>query len=155
MLLRFGIHGFVLTVTVMIAALLPGMACATLGEPVASVQADGVELRGSIKEADHGNYREHEIQLPSGTLIKEYSGLDGNVFAVTWSGPFMPNLRQMLGRYFDTYVTAAKTTLGDHRHLHIEQGDLVVEASGHAHAFSGRAYLPASVPSGVSTGELQ
>jgi hypothetical protein len=98
---RFETHGLVLTGLVAIAALVPGTACATLGEPVTSVQADGAELRGSIKEADHGSYRVHEIQLPSGTVIREYSGLDGKVFALTWSGPFMPNLRQLFGGYFD------------------------------------------------------
>jgi hypothetical protein len=155
MLMRIRIRCLELRATVVFAALLPCVAFATLGEPVASVQADGQELRGSIKEADHGNYRLHEIQLPSGTLVREYSGLDGNVFAVTWSGPFPPNLRQTLGRYFEPFVTAAKAAHGDHRHLRVEQGDVVVEARGHMRAFAGRAYLPAAIPSGVSIGDLQ
>lgn len=153
--MRCGIRHLGWTSTVVFAALLPCTALATLGEPVASVQADGLELRGSIKEADHGNYRVHEIQLPSGTLVREYSGLDGHVFAVTWNGPFMPNLRQTLGRYFEPLATAAKAAHGDHRHLRIEQSDLVVEAHGHMHAFAGRAYLPSAIPSGVSIGDLQ
>lgn len=142
--------------TIACAVLLPCAASATLGEPASSVQTDGVQLQGSIKESDRGAYRVHEIQLPSGTLVREYSGLDGNVFAVTWHGPFMPNLRQMLGRYFDEYATAAKTqSHPDHHHLQIALSDLVVQASGHMRAFSGRAYLPQSIPGGVSLGELQ
>jgi hypothetical protein len=131
------------------------MSFATLGEPVASVQTDGRELQGSIKESDRGSYQVHEIQLPSGTLVREYSGADGKVFAVTWNGPFMPNLRQTLGQYFDAYVTAAKANRADHRHLQIEQSDLVVQASGRMHSFSGRAYLPPALPRGVSPGDLQ
>jgi hypothetical protein len=138
-----------------LALLGPGMASATLGEPEASVQGDVQELRGSIKEADHGSYRVHEIQLPSGTVVREYAGVDGIVFAVTWQGPFMPNLRQTLGRYFDAYAAAAKAGHADHRHLQVQQSDLVVQVSGHMRAFTGRAYLPQAIPAGVSLEGLQ
>jgi hypothetical protein len=142
--------------TIAFAVLLPCAASATLGEPEASVQADGEQLHGSIKDSDRGAYRVHEIQLPSGTLVREYCGLDGSVFAVTWHGPFIPNLRQMLGSYFDEYAAAAKTQPHpDHHHLQIQRSDLVVQSSGHMRAFSGRAYLPQSIPGGVSLGELQ
>ncbi len=139
------------------ALLGPGMASATLGEPEASVQSDVQELRGSIKEADHGTYRVHEIRMPAGTVVREYSGADGIVFAVTWNGPFMPNLRQTLGRYFDTYAAAAKAKPphSDHHHLQVEQSDLVVQVSGHMRAFTGRAYLPQAIPGGVSFEDLQ
>lgn len=151
----FELKSLLLSATVAFAALSPGTASATLGEPESSVQTDGQQLQGSIKESDHGSYRVHEIQLPSGTLVREYAGLDGIVFAVTWNGPFMPNLRQTLGRYFDAYLTAAKAKHADHHHLQIQQSDLVVQASGHMRAFAGRAYLPPAVPGGVSVGDLQ
>jgi hypothetical protein len=137
------------------AVLLPSVAFSTLGEPEASVQADGQRLLGAIKESNHGSYRVHEMQLPSGTLVREYAGMDGNVFAVTWRGPFMPDLRQTLGRYFDTYAAAAKAARADRNHLQIEQSDLVVQVSGHMRAFKGRAYLPQAIPGGVSLGDLQ
>lgn len=133
----------------------PPHASAALGEPEASVQADSLQLQGSVKATDRESYRVHEIQLPSGTLVREYSQPGGSVFAVTWRGPFMPNLRQMLGRYFDEYAAAAEAAHGNHRHLSIRQSDLVVEVGGHMRAFAGRAYLPAAVPSGVPIGELQ
>jgi hypothetical protein len=88
-------------------------------------------------------------------VVREYSGLDGNVFAVTWIGPFMPNLRQMLGRYFDAYATAPKSGHADHHHLQIRLNDLVVQESGHMRAFTGRAYLPQAIPDGVSVEDLQ
>lgn len=134
---------------------MPRDASATLGEPEASVQADSVRLQGSLKASNRDSYRVHEIQLPSGTLVREYSVPDGTVFAVAWSGPFMPNLRQMLGRYFDEYAAAAAAAHGDHRHLEVRRGDFVVQVGGHMRAFAGRAYLPAAVPGGVSIGELQ
>jgi hypothetical protein len=41
-----------------------------------------------------------------------------------------------------------------HHQLQINQSDLVVHASGHMRAFSGVAYLPPAVPSGVTAAEL-
>jgi hypothetical protein len=140
---------------VLIAALSPCIATAALGEPEASVQSDAEQLHGSIKVTEHASYRLHEMQLPSGTLVREFVGADGKVFAVAWNGPTVPNLRQTLGRYFDDYVTAAKARHSGHHHLQIQQSDLVVQAGGHMRAFTGLAYLPPAVPSGVSVGDLQ
>jgi hypothetical protein len=136
------------------AAFVPCVATAALGEAEASVQADLAQLHGSIKVAERANYRVHEIQLPSGTVVREFAGLDGTVFAVAWSGPTVPNLRQTLGRYFDNYVTAAQANRLGHHQLQINQSDLVVHASGHMRAFSGVAYLPPALPSGVAVAEL-
>jgi hypothetical protein len=76
------------------------------------------------------------------------------VFAVAWNGPTVPDLRDILGQYFDNYVTAAKAQHSGHHHLQIRQSGLVVSAGGHMRAFSGLAYLPQAMPSGVSVGDL-
>jgi hypothetical protein len=137
------------------AALIPCIAAAALGEPEASVQTDGAMFHGSIKTTEHAGYRVHEIQLPSGTTLREFAGSDGKVFAVAWNGPNVPNLRQTFGRYYDTFVTAARPKPSGHTHLQIQQNDLVVQSIGHMRAFVGRAYLPQAVPSGVDLGELR
>lgn len=139
----------------LIAALSPGIAGAALGEPETSVQTDAAQMRGSIKLTLHESYRVHEIRSPSGTLVREFVGSDGKVFAVAWSGRAAPNLRQTLGQYFDTYVAAAKTSHSGHHELQIQRDDLVVQASAQMRAFSGRAYLPGAVPAGVSIGDLR
>jgi hypothetical protein len=146
---------FVLTCAVLAAALSPCIADAGLGQPESTVQADAVQLKGSIKATEHAGYRVQEIQLPSGTLVREFVGSDGIVFAVAWNGPTVPNLRQTLGQYFDNFVAAAQAKHADHHHLQIQQSDLVVQAGGHMRAFSGRAYLPQAVPAGVSIGDLR
>jgi len=138
-----------------IAALWSCSASATLGEPESSVGTETQLRQGSITESDHGRYRVHEIRIPSGTLVREYASPDGNVFAVTWRGPFVPNLKQTLGRYFDEYAAAARTAHGDRKHLEMRQSDLVVQVSGHMRAFAGRAYLPQAMPSGVVVGDLE
>jgi Protein of unknown function (DUF2844) len=133
----------------------PHIAHAALGEPQSSVQADVAQLRGQLKVTQHGIYQVHEIRLPSGTQVREFAASDGKVFAVAWNGPSVPNLRQTLGQYFDNYVAAAKASHSGHHHLQINQSDLVVQAGGHMRAFSGVAYLPQAVPSGVNPGELK
>jgi hypothetical protein len=140
----------------LIAALGPRIAGATLGEPEVTVQSDVAQLRASIKSSeDRVGYRLHEIQLPGGTLLREFVAPGGNVFAVAWNGPTKPNLRQALGKYFDAMVSAPKPKFADRRHLQIQQGDLVVQGSGHMRAgFSGRAYLVSAIPSGVNLGDL-
>ena len=142
--------------TVLMTALGPRIAGAALGEPEITVQSDVAQLGASIKSSeDRAGYRVHEIQLPSGTLLREFVAPDGNVFAVAWNGPTKPNLRQALGKYFDALASAPKSKFADHRHLQIQQGDLVVQGSGHMRsAFSGRAYLASAIPSGVNLGDL-
>jgi hypothetical protein len=144
-----------LLIAVLVAALSPRTASATLGEQEITVQTDVAQLQASIKSSENRtSYRIHEIQLPSGTLLREFVAPDGNVFAVAWNGPTKPNLRQALGRYFDTYVSAPRPKFADRRHEQIQQGDLVVQGSGHMRAFSGRAYLASAIPSGVNLGDL-
>jgi hypothetical protein len=137
----------------LVEALAPGIAAAALGEPQDSVQADVARLGGSIQVTGHDNYQLHEIRLPTGTLLREFVGADGRVFAVAWNGPTIPNLRQALGRYFDAYAAGAKHS--GHSQLRVARSDLVVQSSGHMRAFAGHAYLPQAVPNGVSIGELR
>jgi hypothetical protein len=139
----------------LLVALVPRLACAALGEPESSISGDVQHLKGSIKSILRTNYRVHEIQLPSGTVLREFAAAGGNVFAVSWSGPAIPDLRQALGRYFDVYVTAAQAKQGGHRHLQIEQSEFVMQSSGHMRAFSGRAYLPQALPPGTSVDEIR
>ena len=131
------------------------VASAALGEPESSLTAE-TQLNGaSIKRSDFGSYRIHEMQLPSGTVVREYAGPDGKIFAVTWNGPFVPNLRQILGSHFAEFSAKAPLAHGNRKHLEVRQADLVVESGGHMRAHHGRAYLPQALPTGVSVGDLQ
>src|SRR6202042_2851944 len=142
-----------LGVAVLIAALLPQVASATLGQPEITVQTDVELAHASIKSSeDRTGYRVHEIQLPSGTVMREFVASNGNVFAVTWQGPTRPDLRQALGQYFDAF-SAPRSKFADRRHVQIQQGDLVLQSGGHMRALTGRAYLQSAIPSGVSLGD--
>jgi hypothetical protein len=137
------------------AALLPHVASATLGQPEITIQTDVAQARAALKSSeDRTAYRVHEIQLPSGTVMREFVAPNGTVFAVAWQGPTRPDLRQVLGQYFDAFASAPRTKLTDRRHLQIQQGDLVLQSGGHMRALSGRAYLQSAIPSGVNLGDL-
>ncbi len=138
-----------------IAALWSCVASATLGEPESSIGAETQLGRASIKQTDRGTYRVHEIQQPSGTLIREYANPAGMVFAVTWHGPFAPNLQQTLGGYFDEYKAEARAGRLDRNHVQVRQDNLVVQVGGHMRAQSGLAYLPQALPSGLTVGDLK
>jgi hypothetical protein len=128
---------------------------AALGAPYASIASDQSTLSASIKATPHGDYTVHELTLPSGTLVREYSAANGTVFAVAWNGPAKPNLSQLLGNYFADFVTTAKNTPGGRNHLNLSRSDLVIQAGGHMRAFFGRAYLVGAIPAGVSSDELR
>jgi hypothetical protein len=138
-----------------LAALWSCVASATLGEQESSIGAEPQLANASIKETALGSYRVHEIVQPFGTVIREYAGLDGKVFAVTWHGPFSPNLRQTLGSYFDQYAAADPAGRQDRNHVQVRTSNLVVQVGGHMRAYSGRAYLPQALPSGITAGDLE
>jgi hypothetical protein len=145
----------ILAAALVLAVLAPPGARAALGQSESTIAADMGVLKGSVKSTAHTNYRVHEIDLPTGTVVREFATLDGTVFAVAWRGPTIPNLQQTLGSYFDTFVAAAKESPGRRHHLDVRRDNFIMQSNGHMRAFSGRAYLPQAVPPGVSVDELQ
>lgn len=133
----------------------PETARAALGENVASPARDHEALRGTLAVTPMQRYDVHEIVTASGVTVREYAAHTGPVFAVTWSGTQVPDLKLLLGTYFDRYVSLAKTHRTGHHVLSIESPDLVMTAVRFQRTATGRAYVPALLPSGVSRGELR
>ena len=131
----------------------PFSAPAALGRDVASVHADRVELNATLRTALAYQFTQFEMQLPSGTTVREYVSAAGAVFAVTWEGPSLPDLRQLLGDYFQRYVDAMQD--GGVGARVVEQPGLVVYTGGHMRAFRGRAYIPQLLPQGIAAGEIR
>lgn len=134
---------------------LPQSARAALGGSADSVESDRVSMKALTRPAAAGTLQKQELQLPTGTIVREYTNASGVVYAVSWHGPSMPNLRQVLGNYFVHYQTAAKAPLVRHRVVHLDSPDIVIESSGRMRAFVGRAWLPALLPSGVTPAQIQ
>jgi hypothetical protein len=143
--------------TILVA--LPSSASASLGGDSTSVDADRVRVQGALLRIVRSDaFTVHEVQSSSGTTIREYMGPTGTVFAVAWEGPWLPNLRQLLGPYFETYQRAAQTGPANRRargSLRIDLPDLVVQMSGHPRAFSGRAYVPRLMPQRVQAESIR
>ncbi|HEX9473632.1 MAG TPA: DUF2844 domain-containing protein [Steroidobacteraceae bacterium] len=128
---------------------------AALGEAVSSVSSDGARLKASLRVIGGAGYDVHELTTPAGTTIREYIAPSGTVFAVAWRGPFKPDLRLLLGGYFDLYASSPRSAGSTRTQLAIDRQALVVRAGGHMRAFSGLAWVPALVPAGVNPGALQ
>jgi hypothetical protein len=111
----------------------------------------------SLAAADStANYTVTQSTLDEGTVVREYSDAAGVVFAVSWNGPFLPDLRTLLGAHFDTLRSeAAKQPKAGHSQLAVERPDVVIVSTGHMRSYSGKAWIPASLPAGFSTDSIE
>jgi hypothetical protein len=131
---------------------------AALGGDAASIQADQIHMQGTRRMIAAESYTEHEIQGATGTVVREYVSADGKVFAVAWHGPWLPDMRQILGTYFEQYAQAVQSESSGRmgrRPVKVEQPGLVVQIGGHIRAFAGRAYIPDMLPSGMRVEDIQ
>jgi hypothetical protein len=144
-----------LTLACLLLQGLPHTAWAALGGNADSVENDRVSMKGLTRPAPAGTLKQQQLQLPSGTVVTEYLNASGAVYAVTWQGPTLPNLHQILGSYFSNYQTAAHTPVVRHRVVRLDSPELVIESTGKMRAFVGRAWVPALLPSGVSPADIQ
>lgn len=136
-------------------------ACAALGAAVGpaagtdQAQADSARAKASARVTSYNGYSVSEVVEPSGTTVREYIGADNVVFAVSWQGPSMPNLRQLLGSYADQYVSAASVPHPGRRAVAIQSDQLVLHSGGHMRSFAGSAYVPALLPQGVTPDNIR
>ncbi|MBC8736838.1 hypothetical protein OKW30_003875 [Paraburkholderia sp. Clong3] len=105
------------------------------------------------------SYTVRETTFGNGTVVREYLSTSGAVFGISWHGPQMPDLSDLLGSYFPQYVAgvkAARAARGNARGpVAVDESGLVVRSGGHMGAFSGVAWLPSALPAGVSGSDIQ
>ena len=159
--IRTGGYSVKLTLPALVAMMtlaLPFPARASLGGDAASVRADQTRLRGALRSTNNGLYTVQELTMPSGVVVREYLSANGRVFGVSWRGPSRPDLRQVLGTYFDAFDAAsrakhaARVVRGP---MAIRQANLIVEMGGHMRWLVGRAYLTDMIPPDVRTEEIR
>lgn len=101
-------------------------------------------------------YTVSQSTLDSGTVVREYSDTGGKVFAVSWRGPTLPDLRTLLGDKFTAMTNAAGARAkAGHSQLALERPDVVVVSNGHMRAFAGRAWMPSALPAGFDTTTIE
>jgi hypothetical protein len=134
-----------------------GSVYAGLGSNTASVLDDASALNGAISIEIRQQYSIRDISAETGMHVREFLNHDGVVFAVSWNGPALPDLQQILGTHFAEYsaALASLTHPGFRRSVRVASSGLIVESDGHLRAYAGRAYLPALVPAGVLPADLR
>jgi hypothetical protein len=100
-------------------------------------------------------YTVSQSTLDSGTVVREYSDTAGKVFAVSWRGPALPDLRTLLGDKFAVMTAAAgQRARAGHSQLALAQSDVVLVSSGHMRSFAGHAWIPGALPAGFDTATI-
>ena len=137
-----------------------GEAMATLGQAPATPTASstsppvaGAGMRAAMPTARSSLYTLHEVQLESGTSVREYATPAGLVFAVAWRGPVLPDLSTLLGGYYNAFKaeTDQARIRGSHGSpVNMERDGLVVRSTGRMRNFFGYDYAPDLVPTGVN-----
>lgn len=128
---------------------------AGLGESADSIARDHGALQAQAdSKTTMAAYDRHEITMASGTRVHEYVNKAGKVFAVSWSGPTLPDLKTVLADHYAEFVSAASAPRHNHHVLTISTPELVLQNSRLPRGFAGHAHIPSLVPAGTSAAEL-
>ena len=127
-------------------------AWAVLGQTEASVTTDQQRMKTEDRVQTFASYKVHQLTTTNGPTVREYVSPQGVVFGVAWQGRFMPNVNQLLGTYVENLQTATadQTHIQRRRGITVKTGDFVYSNFCHMQNCTGRAYVPAFVPSNVS-----
>jgi hypothetical protein len=128
---------------------------AALGDDVSVVEHDRVRLHATLQIRHKSSYDIHELCAQAGSTVREFVGGDGKVFAVSWSGGWRPNLRDVLGTHYDRYIEATRGKRQARGPVRVELPGMVVVMGGYLRTFWGHAYLTDQLPAGVSPQELE
>ncbi|MES2102990.1 MAG: DUF2844 domain-containing protein [Pseudomonadota bacterium] len=121
------------------------------------VKDSGRQVRVLAADNSRSNFRVNESTLSSGTVVREYvAAASGTVFAVSWTGPIMPDLQEVLGKHVATLnaETFKKPRAGNSQ-VSISRPDIVIQSGGHMRAFEGRAWVASEFPSGFTADDIQ
>ena len=139
--------------------IIPRPASASLGADVSSIDADRIRMQGALLRISRAEaFTVHEVQSATGTAIRQYVSPSGTVFAVAWTGPFQPDLRQLFGAYFDRFQQASAAAHRAHRGrgpLTIDDGEISVQIVGHPRNFSGVAIVKRLAPASVRADRIR
>jgi hypothetical protein len=126
-----------------------------LGDDVAAVAKDRARMQANLHIQQRGNYEVHELATPIGTTVREFVGQDSKVFAVSWSGGWRPNLRDIMGAHYDRFIDGTRGKLRARGPVRIDLPGMVVVMGGHLRTFFGQVYLTDLLPVGVQPQDLR
>jgi hypothetical protein len=131
-------------------------AFAALGGKAETVDTDRARLHARLNRSNLATSTQNDLTLNDGTVTRQFTNADGVVFAVSWSGPMRPDLRQIFGNYYPRLQSAAAKTARLHARMAFSanDADFVVRSGGHPGAFWGYAILPTKVPASFDASRL-
>ncbi len=136
--------------------LMAGAAQAGLGERAESVARDHATLHGTaLRVTPMTNYQVHEITSEHGGRVREYVSPEGQVFATTWSGPTMPDLKAVLAGHYPDYVASAQAHRASHHVFSVATEGMVLRVVKLPRGITGSAHVPALVPAGVNVQDIR
>jgi hypothetical protein len=121
---------------------------AGLGAAPGHLPAQVGTAKSSALSTGSATYTVVQRQLESGTSVQEYVDSTGAVFAVSWSGPFLPDLKELLGGHFESMAAQGRGRDRQRTRLAVRDSGAVIVSEGHMGAFEGRAWLPSRLPAG-------
>lgn len=143
-----------------IALLFLLLACAGVGHAALGGLPEPFDKEGatalSRSSSPVSNYVTRDTTLVTGTHVREYVSARGIVFAVTWDGPILPDLKALLGKHFDAMVTeSARLPKAGRSRLAVNRPEVVINSGGHMRAFEGSAWIPAEFPAGFTADDVR
>ncbi|HWI83884.1 DUF2844 domain-containing protein [Ramlibacter sp.] len=128
---------------------------AALGEAADSVLRDHAALRGTaLKHTPAAGFEVHETTTPEGTAVRQYVSGAGKVFAATWSGPALPDLKLVLGSHYAQYAADLQRGAGNAKVVAMRTGAMVLRVVKLPRGMAGSAMVPALMPAGASVEDI-
>jgi hypothetical protein len=131
---------------------------AALGAPLPLAPVSNLRMVArSMVDAKPG-HSVHKSVMPDGSQVQEFVSNGGVVFAVSWRTLYKPNLLNLLGTSYPTYVSAARHASerpGIQRHFKYEGPDLVIKSRSHLNVFTGLAYRRSLLPPGITADQIE
>jgi hypothetical protein len=134
-----------LLVIVLVAAAAP--ARAAVGDDASAVTADQARLRATLRIVAMKAYAMHELTTPAGATMREYVA-SGKIFAVSWSGGWRPDLREVMGTRYQQYLEARRGRPRARGPVHVELPGMVVVMGGYLRTSWGHVTLTDLAPPG-------
>jgi hypothetical protein len=150
----------VLALAGLVAALSAPPCLASLGRAPSALAGTTVAHRArtlaAAGTANSVGYSVNTTTLASGTTVREYVGANGVVFAVAWNGPFLPDLRELLGQHFTALAgESARRPKAGRNGVRVAHPGVTIESTGHMRAYAGRAWVDSLLPAGFDTDTIE
>lgn len=151
-------HEFRLNPSSIVSAITVVACCASVGahaELGGTMPNLAVSGPSAARTLLNGALRERTWTDAGNTTINEYATSTGLIVAYAWQGPTMPDLHVLLGKYSDSYKAGAAAGSGNLHASRVARSDVIVETGGPMRGYVGRAWLPAALPAGGTSDDIQ